>query len=230
MKRLFYSFFVLSMLSLASHVDAQEIRYFQFRALCGGNNWQDTAFVAAASDADLINAVLSEMERPLEERKFIIGDIAAGDGGHNFNADFRFNWHFVPDKWQLAEVAVEVCDGCPYSNVHQDPDLWLNNVGFFCPWSSKPIREITLTNVDEREKEEVVDIQLFPNPSRDRTFLRHNLDHPIQLELINMANQQLRFLPQVSNAGIDVSPYPVGVYVLLIRSEGNVYTRKLIIQ
>lgn len=230
MKCLWYSFFALSMLFFSVSSAAQETRYFQFRTFCGGDNWQDTSFVAAATNEDLINMVLSEIERPFDQRKFIIGDIAEGDGGHNFNGDFRFNWHFVPDEWLLTEVAVEVCDGCPFSNVHQEPDLWQNNVGFFCPWSSKPVREITLTSVDGGGDVSGVTIQVFPNPARQRAFIKHNFTRPVQLELVNVVNQQIQFRPELSNGQIDLSAYPAGVYALLIRSEGNLYTRKLVIQ
>lgn len=230
MKCLIYSFFTLSILVTSSYAMAQETRYFQFRTFCGGDNWQDTAFVAAATNEDLINAVLSEIERPFDDRKFIIGDIAEGDGGHNFNGDFRFNWHFVPDQWQLAEVAVEVCDGCPFSNVHQDPDLWQNNVGFFCPWSSKPVREITLTQVEEGEQEENTPIQVFPNPARQHVFIRHNFNRPVQLALINIVNQRIQFRPQLSSNQIDVSSYPAGIYALQIQVGERFYTQKLVIQ
>lgn len=230
MKSLYYSFLLILPLWFSTDLSAQETRYFQFRAFCGGDDWRDTSFVAAATNADLINAVLAEIERPFEERKFIIGDIAEGDGGFNFNGEFRFNWHFVTDQWQLAEVAVEVCDGCPFTNVHQDPDLWLNNVGFFCPWTSKPVQEITLTDLDEFKESQAASISVFPNPSRDQLFIKHQLKGPVQLELLNMANSRLRFYPKWEAGSVSLSGYPAGIYTLLIRSGGDVFSKRLVIQ
>ncbi len=230
MKSLYYSFFFILSLGFGPDLSAQETRYFQFRAFCGGDDWRDTSFVAAATNADLINMVLAEMERPFEERKFIIGDIAEGDGGFNTNADFRFNWHFVPDQWQLAEVAVEVCDGCPFTNVHQDPDLWQNNVGFFCPWTSKPAREITLTDLEKLKKRQAASITVYPNPSRDQIFIQHQLQEPVQLELLNMANSRLHFYPRWEEGRVNLSGYPAGIYTLLLRSAGELHTRRLVIQ
>lgn len=230
MKSLYYSLILFLPLYFTIDLSAQETRYFQFRAFCGGDDWRDTSFVASASNADLINAVLAEIDRPFDERKFIIGDIAAGDGGFNFNADFRFNWHFVPDQWLLAEVAVEVCDGCPFTNVHQESNIWLNNVGFFCPWTSKPVREITLTDLDEIRKEQNASISLFPNPSRDQVFIRHQLKGAIQLELINIANARLRYYPEWQDGAISVAEYPAGIYTVLLKSEGEVYSKRLVIQ
>ncbi|MBX2874341.1 MAG: T9SS type A sorting domain-containing protein [Saprospiraceae bacterium] len=230
MKSLYYSFFLILPFWFGTDLSAQETRYFQFRAFCGGDDWRDTSFVASATNADLINAVLAEIERPFEERKFIIGDITEGDGGFNFNAEFRFNWHFVPDQWQLAEVAVEVCDGCPYTNVHRDSNLWLNNVGFFCPWTSKPVQEITLTNLEELKQTQAPAITVFPNPSRNQVFIKHQLKGPVRLELLNMANSRLRFYPSWENGVLSVAGYPAGIYTLLIRSEGELYAKRLVIQ
>lgn len=230
MKSLFYSLILILPFVFGTELSAQETRYFQFRAFCGGDDWRDTSFVASATNDELINAVLAEIDRPFEERKFIIGNIAAGDGGFNFNADFRFNWHFVPDDWQLAEVAVEVCDGCPFTNVHQESDLWLNNVGFFCPWTSKPVREITLTDLEERQEAQAVSFSLFPNPSRDQVFVRHNFTGPVQVEVINIANVRLRFSPQWQDGTISVAGYPAGIYTVLLKTDGELYSERLVIQ
>lgn len=230
MKSLFYSLILMLPFCFSTELSAQETRYFQFRAFCGGDEWRDTSFVAAATNADLINAVLAEIERPFDQRKFIIGDIAAGDGGFNFNADFRFNWHFVPDQWQLAEVAVEVCDGCPYTNVHKESDIWLNNVGFFCPWTSKPVQEITLTDLEELEREQTASITLFPNPSRNQVFIKHQLSGEIAVELVNIANAQLRFYPNLQDGTINVAGYPAGIYTILLKANGELYAKRLVIQ
>ena len=95
---------------------AQNMRYFQFSVACGHGNWQDTAFVAATNDTALINTVLAEMAKPMEERMFINGPIAAGHAGYNRNATHWFKWHFVPNEWSLVEFAIEVCDGCPFTD------------------------------------------------------------------------------------------------------------------
>lgn len=211
-------------------LSAQETRYFQFRVFCGGDDWRDTSFVAAATNTDLINMVLAEIDRPFDERKFIIGDIAEGDGGFNFNGELRFNWHFVPDQWQLAEVAVEVCDGCPFTNVHQESDLWQNNVGFFCPWTSKPVREITLTDLEELEEKQAALIKVFPNPSRDQVFIKHQLKGPVEYELFHMGNARLRFYPKPEDGVINLSGYPAGMYTLVLRSAGAVFSKRLVIQ
>jgi hypothetical protein len=60
---------------------AQTMRYFEFRVECGGMEWRDTSFIAAASDPELIEMVLDNIERPFNQRNFIVGSIDYGHGG-----------------------------------------------------------------------------------------------------------------------------------------------------
>lgn len=226
-KALLFALLFLSA-SIYQELQSQDTRYFQFSTFCGGNDWRDTSFVAALTDPELINTVISEIERPFEQRKFIIGDIAQGDGGFNFNGEHRFNWHFVTDKWQLAEVAIEVCDGCPFSNVEQDTAYWVGNLGFFCPWTSKPAREIFLTSVDEVETRG--NIKVYPNPASQSVFIQHTIPGKVTIELRSVTQANLRFIPTVIDGRIDVADYPPGLYILQFRGEKSFYTKKLVIQ
>ncbi len=127
---------------------AQTPRCFLFgmRGLPENADWRDTTFAACASNPGLIQEVLDELTKPFSDRRHITGPIAAGDGGHNFNGPHHFAWHFVPDQWSLAEISIELCDGRPYSDVEQNLPYWLYQVGRFCPWSSAPLREVSVSN------------------------------------------------------------------------------------
>ncbi len=122
---------------------AQTIRYFEFSTTCGHGNWQDTTFIASTSDQAVIDSVLANIARPLNQRKFINGNIDYGNGGHNHNASHWFLWHFIPNQWSLVEMTIELCDGCPYSDVDADTATWVGTIGLFCPWSGRPVREIS---------------------------------------------------------------------------------------
>jgi hypothetical protein len=78
-------------------------------------------------------ALIAEAERLIAtgDRRILIGTLRAGNGG--FNAPW--SWHQDPATLEFADVAVEVCDGCA-SFVENDLDVWLNNVGFYCPWAA----------------------------------------------------------------------------------------------
>lgn len=69
-------------------------------------------------------------------RRSVHGRILGGDGGHNTG----WSWHFVPNEWDLAEISIEVYDGRP-SYLEQNLEQWLRDVGRYCPWSSRIVRE-----------------------------------------------------------------------------------------
>jgi hypothetical protein len=74
----------------------------------------------------------------LEERQasgaegVILGALIAGDGGYNA----PWSWHLDPATIQVADFAIEVCDGRP-SMVEDDLDYWSDTVGTFCPWGAQ---------------------------------------------------------------------------------------------
>jgi hypothetical protein len=53
-----------------------------------------------------------------------------GAGGHNL----PWSWHLDPDDIEMAELAIEACDGTP-SIVEDDLAGYLA-IGRFCPWSA----------------------------------------------------------------------------------------------
>lgn len=138
--------FLLSILLGFSFSYAQTWRYFEFTTQCGHGAWQDSSFIAATNNPELIDTVLANLSRPPDQRKFITGSIQGGNDGYNHNADHWFLWHFIPNQWNLAEMAIEVCDGCPFSDVDADTTYWIQTLGQFCPWSGRPAREISLAN------------------------------------------------------------------------------------
>lgn len=98
--------------------------------------WQDTSFVVATSDPALIAKADGQLKLPVNKRQLVTGALLAGNGGFNKNATHEFKWHFPENEWDLADIAMELCDGRPYSDVDKDPDYWINTVKRFCPWSS----------------------------------------------------------------------------------------------
>ena len=201
---------------------AQTVRYFQFNNLdCGHGNWQDTSFIAATSNTVIINQVLAELDKPLGERKLIVGAIAAGNAGINHNAGHWFKWHFKENEWALAEMAIEVCDGCPYSDIDADTAYWLNTVRAYCPWSSQPVREVPKpTGVDDILKTND-GIVVYPNPASNILNFKWNNNPTINVYIINTVGitvrtaTMYRALPR-----LDISELPDGIYFLKI-TDGN---------
>lgn len=113
----------------------QEPRYFEFTS---SDENIDYSFVAKTTDPEVIEKAESQLQLPLDQRGLHInGDIERGNNGYNNN----WSWHFTPGSWNLVEVSVEVCDGRPQM-VEDDLDYWVDEVGYFCPWSSIVLREV----------------------------------------------------------------------------------------
>ena len=109
-------------------------QYVEFRFKTRGGELGETwEFDALTTDPGVIEAARSQLALPSEERTLHInGRIARGDGCHNE----QWDWHFVPDQWQLTVVSIEHCDGTPeYVNEHLEE--WFDEGDRYCPWPSR---------------------------------------------------------------------------------------------
>ncbi len=66
-----------------------------------------------------------------------IGTILRGPGRAGHNAPY--GWHFSPKNTSMAERTVEVCDGRP-SYVEENTGEFVDNVGYYCPWSAHLVK------------------------------------------------------------------------------------------
>ncbi len=208
---------------------AQPLRFFEFGTSCGHNNWQDTTFIAAASNQVLIDSILANLSRPVNQRKFIAGPIDYGNGGYNRNGGHWFKWHFIPDQWTLTEMAIELCDGCPYSDLDADTAYWVGVVGSFCPWTGFPMREVSGPTVLPKVNKGL-ELELFPNPAVERVTLRWSGNEEAKVELLGAQGQHLTDIaltmrsPTLSLAGLSE-----GIYLLKITSGNSFAIKKLLI-
>ena len=117
-----------------SESPSQQLRYFKFV-----HTETSGTFVAATSDPDVLEILEAQLNKSPEARnRFIAGPIARGDAGYNEGHP----WHFVEGEWSLVKTAVEVCDGAP-SYVDSHVDYFVDEVGQYCPWSSRVQKEVT---------------------------------------------------------------------------------------
>lgn len=231
MRALFYVrfFTIVAIHCFTLNTAAQTARYFEFSVQCGHGNWQDLSFIAMTTDPVLIDSVLNNISRPLNQRKFISGNIGPGNGGHNYNANHSFKWHFLPNQWNLVDFAVEICDGCPYTDLDSDTAYWFGNVGYFCPWSSKPMREV-LAPVNSGEIEPIY-VSLFPNPTERIMSIELPFKSKGNVRITNSVGA-LMVESSLSEklSTIDVGNLPSGVYYLQLALKDNLLSKKFIIQ
>ena len=120
-------------------------RYFRISSCAETNhgNWQDTSFVVATADAAVIQQCLEQLALPLEQRNlFPLGLLAKGYAGYNTNDTHKFSWHLVEDDWELVEAAIEIYDGCAYSDV--ELTNYLESVGRYGGWGNRVMEEISI--------------------------------------------------------------------------------------
>ena len=95
-------------------------------------------FFAETQDAALIEMARRELAKPVDQRTLHIhGALVRGSGGLNE----PWGWHFSPDDWLMAEMSMELCDSWP-SYIEENLDAWIDEVGSFCPWASRIVREV----------------------------------------------------------------------------------------
>ena len=120
----------------------QSLRYFEVGINGDQQDWRDSSFVVATANPQLISKIADQLNKPVDDRQIVIGDLAPGSGGYNTNAGYTFNWHFKENGWNLVDLSVEIYDGRAYSDVDRNPDYWMDTVKRFSPWGSYIKKEI----------------------------------------------------------------------------------------
>jgi len=208
---------------------SQTMRYFEFTTNCGHGKWQDTSFIAATSNQVVIDTVLANMARPVQSRKFITGKIDVGHGGHNHNATHWFLWHFIPNEWSLAEMAIEVCDGCPYSDVDADTAYWVRNIKYYCPWSGVPVREVAdPLGIDMPNVEQI--LLVYPNPASDQLYVVSQANMVYSVSIFNAMGQLVSEQQNESDGKpINISYLQNGIYFILVKHNLATRIQKLVV-
>jgi hypothetical protein len=125
--------FVLGGCDTTGSSPGEKLRYFEFVHMTDADT-----FVVATSDPEVIASVEAQLAKPAGQRKkHINGKIARGEKSYNPG----YPWHFVEGEWALSELSTEVCDG-RLSFVTENLGYWTEEVGRFCPWNSRVVREM----------------------------------------------------------------------------------------
>jgi hypothetical protein len=91
-------------------------------------------FNAATSDTNVIAKADNELIKPFKVRLMHInGILSPGECNYSPNYD----WHFIPNQWDLVESSIEWCDAFP-----ENPDI--TGIERVCPWSSRVYMRLSL--------------------------------------------------------------------------------------
>jgi Secretion system C-terminal sorting domain len=190
-------------------------------------DWRDSSFIVATANQSVIDSVLVDIAKPLIERRHINGFIASGNGGYNKNASHNFLWHYVENQWDLQPISIEVCDGKPYTDIDLDTTYWLGTLKIFCPWASKPSKEIFLPlAINENNIQE--QISLCPNPATSNVIVLGKYGS-FNYTVASVTGQQI-LNGNSQNNRINISQLNIGLYSVKIDFEDRKIVYKKIIK
>ena len=111
--------------------------YVLFTVGIHGEN-DESNFIVATNNSSLIGQCYAQLELPETYRTLHInGSLDQTNGGFNS----PWNWHIIPNEWELAEMSVGTCNGSPF-DVENNLEYWINDVGQLCNWGSYIKNEI----------------------------------------------------------------------------------------
>ena len=111
--------------------------YVLFTVGIHGEN-DESNFIVATNNSSLIGQCYAQLELPETDRTLHInGSLDQTNGGFNT----PWNWHIIPNEWELAEMSVGTCNGSPF-DVENNLEYWIHDVGQLCNWGSYIKNEI----------------------------------------------------------------------------------------
>ncbi len=207
---------------------SQTTRYFEFRQPL--NDTSISSFIVATSDASVINEVLYDLDLPVDQRRFISGNITNGDGGFNHDGMNPSTWHFIFNEWQLTGFNVEHCDGIS-SSIGNNPDVIAGDTILFCPWNSYPFQEVDepLLSLDDLNAD--MQVAIYPNPVDETVRITWTGTNPLFVEIYTVSGQLIHTtqLARQEN-GIDVHELENGIYFIRITDGEKKGIKKLMVK
>jgi hypothetical protein len=70
-------------------------------------------------------------------------------------------------------------------------------------------------------------IAVYPNPTKDIINVTTSLNN-VKFDLFDMAGRKLRSGENQKRAEIDMKNLPVGIYILQVNYDGNIYNKKIV--
>jgi hypothetical protein len=210
-------------------VKSQTIKYFEFRQPLGSTN-TFTSFIVATSDPIVINDVLNDITLPVDDRRFISGNVTNGSAGFNHDGTNWYSWHYIINEWQLTTANVEHCDGIS-SAIGNHPSVIAGDTIYFCPWTSYPAQEIDNPALTTEDTNSNIQITIYPNPSSDKIFFEWASTNSLSIDMYNITGQHVfstKLLKQ-KNA-IEVNSLSEGLYFLHIVDGNKKGVEKIIVE
>jgi hypothetical protein len=128
-------------------------------------------------------------------------------------------------------MAIELCDGCPYSDVDADTAYWIGTVRRFCPWSGLPVREVPNPTLGIKSTKWQDEVSIHPNPTQNTLKVHWNGATFVLVTIHNSFGQKIATYELTgSKENIDLASLECGMYFLEISDMKNVTTKKLLVE
>ena len=224
-----YTLLTAILIFVSCTVKSQTIRYFEFRQPLGFTD-TFTSFIVATSDSITISNVLNDITLPIDDRRFISGNVTNGSGGFNNNGTNWYSWHYITNEWQLTVANVEYCDGIS-SNIGNNPAVIAGDTIYFCPWDSYPYKEVYNTVLSIEDLNSDFQIKIYPNPSTHKIYFEWLSNNPLFIDLYSVTGQ-LMLTTKLSQANnkIDISQLSKGIYFIHISDNKINRVEKIIVE
>ena len=200
-------------------------RYFEFgcRDLDSTEN-----FIVATTDSLQITIADSLLLLPDSLRGgMIYGFVTHGNDGYNYNWD----WHFIPNQWQIVETAVELCETTPSAISEY---LCYQDTLRLCPVCTITQEVFPLSIRDENKNSSEQNIKIYPNPNQGifSVIIPARRCENFTLKVFNILGQLLYIKP-ISTAGIknvqfDISNFSNGIYFIQLTLGTQIVVKKII--
>lgn len=180
---------IVILIFVSCTVKSQSIRHFEFRQPLDSTG-TFTSFIVATSDSNVINDVLYDITLPINNRRFISGNITNGSGGFNNDGTNWYSWHYITNEWQLTTSNVEFCDGIS-STIGDHPSVIAGDTIYFCPWDSYPFQEVYNLGLSVEDLNSDLEIKVYPNPSTEKIYFEWVGNNPVFIDLYTITGQHI---------------------------------------
>lgn len=95
-------------------------------------------------------------------------------------------------------------------------------------------QEATSTRITEDKRVEFSTLELYPNPTKDQVTLSYTgLDNSHQISIFDLTGRLMQLIQPTlgrTETVVDMAKYPTGVYIVVVRKEGNLISQHKLIK
>lgn len=145
-------------------------------------------------------------------------------------ADYRFEDNtqdYLVDSWEWVDLtSLGAADSLAFTMQSSDVgDFGINTPTYFC------VDNITTTAVTNVKNLDIVDLNIFPNPSSDVIYIEHQIQETFDLELYDLSGQILQsFRSDNALEQLSIAHLPKGTYFLKLENSEQTSVQKIVKQ